>query len=76
MRAPRSASGQPEVRSAPWEIPFKIAETLAVWLLVIGATMTLKLAEVLFAGTVTDGGTERAGLLVESASVSPPAGEA
>jgi hypothetical protein len=39
-------------------------------------TITLRVAEVLLAGTVTDAETGSAGLLLESATVLPPVGAA
>src|SRR5580700_2739882 len=55
------------------ELP-KVAVTVPDWLVVIAAAVALKVAEVLFAGTVTDVGTMSAVLLLESPTALPPEG--
>src|SRR5580658_10739052 len=57
------------------ELP-KVAVTVPDWLVVIAAAVALKVAEVLFAGTVTDAGTMSAVLLLESPTALPPNGAA
>ena len=39
-----------------WELPFKLAETVAIWFDVIAPTLAMKLAELVPAATVTDPG--------------------
>src|SRR5580700_2951547 len=57
------------------ELP-KVAVTVPDWLVVIAAAVALKVAEVLFAGTVTDAGTVSAALLLERPTALPPLGAA
>jgi hypothetical protein len=61
---------------AVWEEPPRLAVMVADWLVVMAPTITLRVAEVLLAGTVTDAETGSAGLLLESATVLPPVGAA
>jgi hypothetical protein len=54
----------------------RVEVTVADWLVVIVPTVALKVAEELFAGTVTDAGTLSAALLLESPTALPPDGAA
>ena len=68
--------GAIRLKFAVWEEPLRLAVMMAVWLVVMAPTITLSVAEVLLAGTVTDAETGSAGLLLESATVLPPVGAA
>ena len=58
------------------EEPLRLAVRVADWFVAMVATVAEKVAEVLFAGTVTDAATGNAVLLLESATVLPPLGAA
>ena len=60
------------LKLAVWETPFKVAVTVAVWLVVIVPRLALKVVDVLVARTVTDAGTVSAVLLLETPTVLPP----
>jgi len=66
--------GATRLKVAAWDEPFKVAVTVALWLVVIVPRVAVKFAEVLLAGTVTAAGTVSVALLVESATMAPPAG--
>jgi hypothetical protein len=68
--------GAIRLKVAVLEEPLRVAVMIADWLMVMVATVALKVAEVLLAGTVTDAATGRAVLLLESATVLPPLGAA
>jgi hypothetical protein len=71
-----TSTGATRLREALWEAPFRVALMVADWVVVIVAAVAVKVAEVLFAGTVTDAGTVSAVLLLESPTALPPAGAA
>src|SRR5271156_4593535 len=59
-----------------WDPPFRVAVMVAFWVVVTVPAVAVKVVEVLLAGTVTDAETGSAALLLESATVLPPAGAA
>jgi len=61
---------------AVWEVPLKLAVTLAVWSLVMVPAAAVKLAEVAPVGTMTDEGTLRAPTLLDRDTAAPPAAAA
>ena len=61
---------------AVWDVPFNVAVTVAGWLVVTVPAVAVKVAEVAPAATPTAAGTLRAGLLLASAALLPPAGAA
>ena len=54
-----------------WEEPFKVALTVALWLVVKAPAVAVKVAEVAPAGTVTDAGIVSRALLSDSVTVLP-----
>jgi len=68
--------GATKLNVVVWEAAFRIAVMVADWVVVIVPTVALKVAEVLFAGTVTVAGTVSAVLVRESPTRLPPAGAA
>ena len=68
--------GATRLRVALCELPLRLAVTVAVCVVVMVPRLAVKVAEVLFAGTVTDAGTVNAVLLLESPTVLPPDGAA
>jgi hypothetical protein len=70
------STGAIRLKAAVWEEPLSAAVIVAVWFEAIVPTVAVKVAEVLFAGTVTDTGIVRAALLLESPTVLPPVGAA
>ena len=68
--------GTTRLRVTVWEVPFRVAVTVAVWLVVMVPTVAVKEAEVLLPGTLTEAGTVRAELLSESVTLAPPLGAA
>ena len=68
--------GATRLRVAVWEAPFRVAVTVALWLVVSVPAVAVKLAEVLLAATVTEAGSVSAELLSESVTLAPPVGAA
>ena len=68
--------GATRLKVAFWDEPLRLAVTVAVCVVVMVPRLAVKVAEVLFAGTVTDAGTVNAVLLLESPTVLPPDGAA
>ena len=64
------------VKVAVWELPFKVAVTVALWFVEMLPTVAVKLAVVLVAGTVTEAGSDKAELLSDSVTLAPPVGAA
>jgi hypothetical protein len=58
------------------EVPFNVAVTVAAWLVVTTPAVAVNVAELAPAATPTAAGTLRAGLLLASAALLPPAGAA
>jgi hypothetical protein len=71
-----TSMGATRFNVAVWEAPFRAALTLAVWLAVSVAAVAVKVAEVAPAATPIAAGTLRAGLLLASVALLPPAGAA
>ena len=71
-----TSMGATRVRLAVWVELFKVAVTLAFWVVVKVPAVAVKVAEVAEAATVTEAGTVRAELLLDKATVLPPAGAA
>jgi hypothetical protein len=71
-----ASMGATKLMSMLWEPPFSVPVMVAHWVVVTAPRFALKVAEVLFAGTVRDAGTVKAELLLESATVVPPCGAA
>jgi hypothetical protein len=64
------------VRTTCWEVPFRLAVRVPVWVpLAITPAIAVKVAEELPAGTLTDAGVSRFRLLLESETEGPPEGE-
>jgi hypothetical protein len=68
--------GATRLNGALWEAPFKVAVTVAFWVVFTVPAVAVKVAEVPLAGTVMDAGTVSEALLSESATTDPPAGAA
>ena len=68
--------GASTVREEFAELPLKEAVRVAVWLLVTAVVLAVNVVAELDAGTFTEAGTVTAELLLESATVVPPLGEA
>jgi len=64
--------GATKLRGVVWDELLKEAVTVAVCVVAMVPRFAFKVADVVFAGTVTDAGTVSAGLLLESPIVLPP----
>ncbi len=62
------------LREALWELPFRVAVTLAASVWVTAPAAALNVVNALPAGTVTDDGTDSAELSVETPTLIPPEG--
>ena len=71
-----TSMGATRVRLAVWVELFKVAVTVALWVVVKVPAVAVKLAEVAEAATVTEAGTVRAELLLDNVTVLPPLGAA
>ena len=71
-----TSMGATRFRVAFWEAPFRVAVTVAVWLVVSVAAVAVKVAVVFPAATTTEAGTVNFELLLVSVVVLPPAGAA
>jgi len=71
-----TSMGATRVTLAVLEAPFRVAVTVAVWVMVMVPRLAVKVVEVVVAGTVTEAGTLSAVLLLDSASALPPVGAA
>jgi hypothetical protein len=71
-----TSMGATRVTLAVLEAPFRVAVTVAVWVVVMVPRLAVKVVEVVVAGTVTEAGTLSAVLLLDSASALPPVGAA
>ena len=74
----RDDTPSPDTRLRPMfcELPFSVAETVAVWLLAKLAVVALKVVEVEPAGTTAEGGAVSVALLLDRDTVTPPVGAA
>ena len=68
--------GATRLKVAVFEEPLAVAVMVALWFVVIVATVAVKFVEVLLAGTVTELGWDTAELLLDSATLVPPVGAA
>jgi len=66
--------GATRVKLAVLDAPFRVAVTVAGWVLVMVPAVAPKVVEALLAGTVTEAGTVSEMLLLESATAVPPLG--
>jgi len=66
---PVSSVGATRVKLAVWDVPFRVAVTVADWVVVMVPAVAMKLAELAPAGTVTDAGIASRELLSDSAMV-------
>ncbi len=73
VRPVNVSGGTREIR-AVCELPFRVAVTLAVWLLVTVPTVAMKVVVRPPAATVTEAGMIRAGLLADKITATPPLG--
>ena len=64
--------GATRLKVTVWDEPLRLAVIVPVCVVVMVARFAVKVAEELFAGTVTDAGTVSAGLLLASPTVLPP----
>ena len=71
---PLTRMGATRVRLAVWVELFKVAVTVALWVVVRVPAVAVKVAEVAEAATVTEAGTVRAELLLDNVTVLPPLG--
>ena len=71
-----TSMGATRVKLVDWEDAFKVAVTVALWVVVRVPAVAVKVPEEALAATVTDAGRVSNGLLSESATVLPPAGVA
>ena len=71
-----TSMGATRVKLVDWDDAFKVAMTVALWVVVRVLAVAVKVLEVALAATVTEAGTASAGLLTESTTVLPPVGAA
>jgi len=71
-----SVTGGASVTVAVFETPLSVAVTVTLWLLVMVPAVTVKVAVVAFAATVTEDGVVNNELLSDSVTVVPPVGAA
>ena len=67
-----TSMGATRVKLAVWEEPFRVAVTVALWVVVRVPAVAVKVPEVALAATVTEARRVSNGLLPESVTVLPP----
>ena len=71
-----TSMGATRVKLVDWEDAFKVAVTVALWVVVRVLAVAVKVLEVVLAATVAEAGTASNGLLFDSATLLPPVGVA